>query len=101
MWFSMVLAKCEDPAFLSFDWLFCCYLSTMISVRFYEGFKFGFPGKAFVSIANVSLVAAPTKTPHLNRLRPQTSSPEGLRLEILAMALLLDYNDPSSKSIAH
>ena len=71
----------------------------MGSVRFYAAFKFGFPWKAFASIAYVSLVAAPTKTLHLNRLRPQTSSPEVLRLEILAMALLLAYKGRSSKSI--
>ena len=66
-------------------------------MRFAGAFKFGFPWQVFASTANVSLVAALTKTQHLNRLRPQTSSLEGLRLEILAMALLLDSNDRSSK----
>ena len=64
-------------------------------------FMLVFPCEGFAFIANVSLVAAPTKTLHLNRLRPQTLSPEGLRLEILAMALLLDYNGGSSKSIGN
>ena len=38
---------------------------------------------------------------HLIRRRPQTSSLEGLRLELLAMASLLDYNGRSSKSIGN
>ena len=73
----------------------------MVSVRFYAAFKFGFPWKACGSLKNVSLAAASSKTLHLIRRRPQTSSLEGLRLEILAMALLPDYNDRSSKSIGN
>ena len=64
----------------------------MSSMRFAEAFKFGFPWKAFASIANVSLGAAISKTLHLRGLRPHTSSPGALRLEGRAMPLLLDDN---------
>ena len=73
----------------------------MGSVRFAEAFQFGFPWEASACIANVSLVAAPSKTQHLNSLRPETLFPGGLRLEILAMALLVDYDGRPSKSIGN
>ena len=60
-----------------------------------------FLGRHVAPLKNVSLVAASSKTLHLIRRRPQTSFLEGLGLENLAMALVLDYNDRSSKSIGN
>ena len=73
----------------------------MVSVGFYAALKFGFPWKAFAAIANVSLVAAISKTLHLRGLRPQTSLPGALRLEARAMHLLLDDNGPPSICISN
>ena len=54
-------------------------------------FMLVFPCEGFAFIANVSLVAAPTKTLHLHWLRAHTSSLQKLRVQIHAMAWQKDY----------